>query len=88
MGPMKTCSRCNGAGRLVAKEWDEFGPLTCPFPCEECDGSGHLDTCRRCLDVRPLSELELNPARLCGDCAAAAVMRDDESEARELRRVG
>lgn len=78
------CPSCEGhPTRVVVEEWDEFGPLPCMVTCEGCDGCGLLDTCKACLDRRPLSELEMNPGRLCGDCAAEAVQRDERSFERQ-----
>lgn len=69
---MTTCERCSGAGRFLARDFDdEHGPVHLVVKCEGCDGTGFVGACRRCCDVAPLSELEAG-SYLCVPCRIEA----------------
>lgn len=65
----QSCDACDGAGSVLAEDFDELGSHRVMVICDACDGQGRVCDCDECDEPTSVIVLELNGG-LCGTCAA------------------
>lgn len=81
----QACTSCDGVGSTLDVDHDEYGVLRTRVPCEGCEASGVLVSCRDCGEptAAPVAHRQRG---LCDACAADGEQRDADAERAELRR--